>query len=161
MRERRQNLACAVLVVAGLAAVAGTGRTAAEESQDQAGPPQAHPQMAELRKEIAGREKDRAEQVFENIQTFKGMPAARVLAIMEQAFVPNLGVECTHCHVEGDWASDAKPTKQVARGMWGLRASTQEQVRKATGNPDAVVTCYMCHRGQPKPAFQPPASAAR
>ena len=104
---------------------------------------------------IAGREQQPAEQVFKNIQTFKGMPAIRVLRIMEQAFVPNLGVPCTHCHVDKEWESDTKPTKAVARRMWTLRAKWQEEVREATGNAQATVTCYTCHKGQAKPAFAP------
>ena len=114
-----------------------------------------HPEIAALEASIAGREQQPAEQVFKNIQTFKGMPAIRVLRIMEQAFVPNLGVTCSHCHMEKEWDSDAKPAKGIARNMWTLRAEWQEDVRKATGNKDAVVTCYTCHKGQPKPAFAP------
>ncbi len=114
-----------------------------------------HPEIAALEVSIAGREQQPAEQVFKNIQTFKGMPAIRVLRIMEQAFVPNLGVSCSHCHMEKEWDSDAKPAKGIARNMWTLRAEWQEDVRKATGNKDAVVTCSTCHKGQPKPAFAP------
>lgn len=113
------------------------------------------PEIAALEAAIAGREQLPAEQVFKNIQTFKGMPAIRVLRIMEQAFVPNLGVTCTHCHVDKEWESDAKPTKGIARNMWTLRAQVQADIRKASGNAEAVVTCYTCHRGQAKPAFAP------
>lgn len=115
-----------------------------------------HPEIVALEASIAGREQQPAEQVFKNIQTFKGMPAIRVLRIMEQAFVPNLGVTCSHCHVEKEWNSDAKAAKEVARNMWVLRARWQDDVRKASGNPEAIVTCYTCHKGQPKPAFAPP-----
>lgn len=119
-------------------------------------PPQERPpQIRQLEKQIAGREQLPAEQVFANIQIFKGMPAQRVLRVMELAFVPNLGVQCSHCHVEGNWASDDRPTKAIARGMWRLREETQEQVRKITGKPDVAVTCYTCHKGQPRPAFAP------
>ena len=62
---------------------------------------------------------------------------------------------CNHCHQPGQWASDDKPTKNIARRMWTMRAEWQEEVRTASGNPDAVVTCYTCHKGQPKPAFAP------
>jgi hypothetical protein len=122
-------------------------------------PPRRNRNIVALEKQIAGREQLPAEQVFENIQTFKGMPAIRVLRIMEQAFTPNLGVGCTHCHVSGRWAVDEKPTKDIARRMWTMRAEWQEDVRKATGNPDAVVTCYTCHKGEPKPAFAPQSGA--
>lgn len=113
------------------------------------------PQIQALEQSIAGREQLPAEQVFKNIRIFKGMPAVRVLRVMEQAFVPNLGVSCQHCHTDGDWASDQRPAKEVARAMWALRSRTQDEVRSATGNASAVVTCYTCHKGQPKPAFAP------
>jgi hypothetical protein len=117
--------------------------------------PLKHSEIAALEQQIAGREQLPAEQVWMNIQTFKGMPAIRVLRIMEQAFVPNLGVECSHCHVEKQWEADEKNATKVARQMWVMRAEWQEEARKASGNPQAVVTCYTCHKGQPKPAFVP------
>jgi photosynthetic reaction center cytochrome c subunit len=116
---------------------------------------QRNPMIVRIEQEIAGKEQLPAEQVFKNIQTFKGMPAGRVLSIMEQAFVPNLGVRCNYCHVAGEWASDEKAPKKIAREMWVLRAKVQEEARTASGNPKAVVTCYTCHKGQPKPAFAP------
>ena len=116
---------------------------------------QRNPMIVRIEQEIAGKEQLPAEQVFKNIQTFKGMPAGRVLNIMEQAFVPNLGVRCNYCHVAGQWASDEKAPKKIAREMWLLRAKVQEEARTASGNPNAVVTCYTCHKGQPKPAFAP------
>ncbi|CAN5793202.1 hypothetical protein BH24ACI5_BH24ACI5_18770 [soil metagenome] len=39
--------------------------------------------------------------------------------------------------------------------MWVMRAKWQEEARTASGNPEAVVTCYTCHKGKPKPAFAP------
>ena len=104
---------------------------------------------------IAGKEQLPAEQVWRNIQTFKGRPAIPVLRVMEQAFAANLGVECSYCHVENQWESDDKQPKKIARQMWVMRAEWQEEARKASGNPQAVVTCYTCHRGKPKPAFVP------
>ena len=71
--------------------------------------------------------------MFKNIQTFKGMPAIRVLRIMEQAFVPNLGVECGHCHTIGEWESDSKREKGIAREMWTMRGDVQQKLRQITG----------------------------
>lgn len=97
--------------------------------------------------------------MWQNIQTSKGMPAIRVLRIMAQAFVRNLGVTCSHCHTAGEWESDDKAPKRIAPQMWLLRAKVQDETRAASGNPKAVVTCYTCHKGQPKPAFAPAAPA--
>jgi hypothetical protein len=122
-------------------------------SPKQAG--QKHPEIAALEQQIAGREKLPAEQVWKNIELFKGRPAISVLRVMEQAFVANLGVECSYCHVEKQYESDEKNAKKIARNMWTMRAEWQAEARKASGNADAIVTCYTCHKGQPKPAFAP------
>ena len=118
-------------------------------------PPQKNPEIAALEQQIAGKEQLPAEEVFKNIQTFKGRPAISILRVMEQAFVPNLGVECLYCHVEKQYDSDEKSAKKVARQMWVMRAEWQEEARKASGNPQAIVTCYTCHKGKPKPDFAP------
>lgn len=116
---------------------------------------QKHPEIAALEQQIAGKETQPAEQVWKNIQVFKGRPAIAVLRVMEQAFVANLGVECSYCHVEKQYESDDKKPKTIARNMWTMRAEWQAEARKASGNDEAVVTCYTCHKGQPKPAFAP------
>ena len=118
-------------------------------------PPQKNPEIAALEQQIAGKEQLPAEEVFKNIQTFKGRPAISILRVMEQAFVPNLGVECSYCHVEKQYDSDEKSAKKIARQMWVMRAEWQEEARKASGNPQAIVTCYTCHKGKPKPDFAP------
>lgn len=128
--------------------------TAGIAAQD---PPRPSPNkhVAALEREIAGKEQQPAEQVFKDIRVFKGMPAIRVLRIMEMAFNANLGVDCDHCHSVENWASGVKREKDVAREMWTLRAEVQEKLRQITGKPDLPVTCYTCHKGQPKPAFAP------
>jgi hypothetical protein len=110
--------------------------------------------MQEVLATIAGREDEPAEQVFENITLFKGMPAARLLRVMDQGFGRALGVDCTHCHVPGDWARD-KLTKEVARDMWELTARlNREQLPliKNLESENPVVNCTTCHRGEVKPA---------
>ena len=118
-------------------------------------PAQKNPEIAALEQQIAGKEQLPAEQVFRNIQTFKGRPAIAVLRVMEQAFVANLGVECSYCHVEKQYDLDEKNAKKVAREMWVMRAQVQDEARRASGNAQAVVTCYTCHKGKPKPEFAP------
>ena len=146
------KLRSTVLFVVTLVAAAWSN---AQPGRAQQTPPQKRPEILALEQQIAGKEQLPAEQVWKNIQTFKGRPAIGVLRIMEQAFVPNLGVECSHCHVESHWDADDKPAKQIARNMWTMRAEWQEEARKASGNAQAVVTCYTCHKGKPKPAFAP------
>ena len=122
----------------------------------QGGPqPSRNEHVLALEKEIAGKEQQPAEQVYKDIQVFKGMPAIRILRIMELAFNANLGVDCEHCHKVDDWADGSKREKSVAREMWVLRADLQEKLRKITGKDDLPVTCYTCHKGQAKPSFAP------
>lgn len=112
--------------------------------------------IAELKKSIAGRENEPAEKVFKNIQMFKGMPAGRVLRIMELGYARSLGVTCTHCHIPGAWEKDDKPTKQVARDMAAMVGAINNQHLKQIKNLKSEtpgVNCTTCHRGQTKPAL--------
>ncbi len=71
-----------------------------------------------------------------------------------QAFKTALGVKCTFCHVEGNFASDDNHHKEIARKMI-------EMTREINGKfPDGKrhVTCYTCHRGAEEPATAPPAA---
>src|SRR6185503_13150676 len=55
-----------------------------------------------------------AEQVYKNIQVFKGLPASQLLGAMN-FMAGSLGVSCNHCHVPNQFAKDEKPAKQTAR----------------------------------------------
>jgi hypothetical protein len=109
------------------------------------------PAFQELQQRIEGRENEPAEEVFDNIQIMQGMPAERVVRIMTGSFAPALGVRCGHCHVDGDWASDDKEPKRIAREMWRMTGEINEQVSGIIG-PDAQVRCATCHRGSTRPA---------
>jgi hypothetical protein len=91
-----------------------------------------------------------AEQVYKNIQIFKGVPASRVLPAMNR-LTQFLGVDCAYCHVPDALDKDDKPAKQTARKMFELVRTIN-----ATLNTNRV-TCYTCHRGQPQPVSMPPA----
>lgn len=116
--------------------------------------------LAVLRKSIAGREEKPAEQVFKNIQVMKGVPAGRLLRIMEMAYNRALGVNCTHCHVAGQWEREDKPAKQATREMITMvRAINNEYLKsnKSLKSTSPVVNCMTCHRGEVKPALDLPA----
>jgi len=57
---------------------------------------------------------------------------------------------CAHCHVEGDFASDAKYTKVVSRRMVQMVRHLNSDWQSHIANTG--VTCYTCHRGNPLPA---------
>lgn len=118
--------------------------------------------LAELRKKIAGRENEPAEAVFKNIQLLKGVPAGRLLAVMQMGYSRSLGVNCTHCHVVDEWEKDDKATKQIARDMaLMVRVINNEQLKniKNLGSANPVINCTTCHRGQTKPALDLPDAA--
>ena len=99
---------------------------------------------------IAGKEQMPAEQVYKNIQIFKGVPAARLMAIMNRGISNSLGVSCSHCHVIGEYDREDKPTKQVARDMFGMVNTINGTLLKNIKNlksPDAAVNCGTCHPG--------------
>jgi uncharacterized protein (TIGR02246 family) len=104
---------------------------------------------------IAGRENEPAGQVFTNIKVFAQMPASRLLMVMRDGFSPALGVDCTHCHVNGDYASEANDRKQVARDMMAMTRRISDSLLAAVPHLRSErpqVTCTTCHRGQVKPA---------
>ena len=83
-------------------------------------------------------------------------------------FSRSLGVRCTFCHVgtEGqplstfDFASDARPHKELARGMIRMTQRLNRELlpgivgESESGRPR--VTCFTCHRGSEHPATAPP-----
>ncbi len=95
-------------------------------------------------------------------------------------FTHSLGVKCTYCH-EGnpaehkmDFASDAKPEKQIARKMMLMSidinkndfqqiAEDMDSGKMAVSTDTSAVsymlkyvTCYTCHHGDPHPKNKPP-----
>ncbi len=107
---------------------------------------------------IAGRENAPAESVFKDIRVFKGMPAGRMLRIMNIAFGGSLGVGCKHCHVVGEWEKEDRRPKQVARDMWKFMHAINDSLTKIP-NLDSEkpgINCTTCHRGAVKPAVSMP-----
>lgn len=120
--------------------------------------------LENLRKAIAGRENKPAEEVFKNIQMLKGMPAGRLLRVMELGYARSLGVTCTHCHVADAWEKEDKPTKQITREMNAMVAViNNDQLKKIKNlkSPTPIINCTTCHRGQTRPALNLPESAPK
>ena len=88
-------------------------------------------------------------------------PAPKNLKILQpenlmptmQAFRAALGVQCTFCHVQGNFASDENPKKEIARKMI-LMTKEINSTNFPSGNMH--VSCYMCHRGAEEPKMAPP-----
>lgn len=94
-------------------------------------------------------------------------------------FTAALGVKCNYCHVHNtetdkmDFASDAKPEKQIARKMMLMSIDInknhfvqieetldstfiQPKDTAAVSYMLKYVTCYTCHHGDPHPKNIPP-----
>jgi len=100
-----------------------------------------------------------------NLQVWpKETPREQVIQTM-RAFNESLGVECNYCHVAGDFASDEKREKRVARQMILLRDAINVMLAAivdkpagagptaGAGQPGAPirVLCRDCHHGLPIP----------
>jgi len=105
--------------------------------------------IAEIKKRIAGREDEPAEKVFKNIEILKGKKASRLPGMMS-ALTGLLGVNCTYCHVKGQWDSEEKPTKQTARKMFLMIGGINKDYFEGKN----AVSCWTCHRGNPHPPIQ-------
>lgn len=110
-------------------------------------------EVEEVLETIKGREQEPAEKVFMNIKVMKGIPAERLLRIMNVGYARSLGVECSHCHVEEYWEVDEKRPKNAAREMILMTRAINEQVGKMQHleGDDPQVNCGTCHRGQVRP----------
>jgi len=103
---------------------------------------------------IAGRETQPAESVFKNIKIFKGIPAARLVNIMNLGFGRSLGVSCGFCHVIDKWDLDDKEEKSTARLMFAMVQTINKDYMSKVPNDrgeQPVVNCFTCHRGNPRP----------
>jgi len=89
--------------------------------------------------------------VYKNVQVLKNVSSGafgRLMVSMTQWVAPQQG--CGYCHVAGNFASDAKYTKVVARRMLQLTIATNTTYANHVGN--VGVTCYTCHRGNNAPS---------
>src|ERR1700760_1645037 len=89
-----------------------------------------------------------------NLKVLKVNSGAEVTQIM-RTFTAALGVQCTYCHVAGNYASDENPKKEMARKMIHMT----QQINTNFPDSKMYVSCYTCHRGeaQPKTAPEPKA----
>lgn len=85
-----------------------------------------------------------------NLKLLKVATGAEVGQIM-RTFTAGLGVQCTYCHVQGNFASDENPKKEIARHMIQMAQKINAEF------PDGKlhVSCYTCHRGEAEPKTAP------
>jgi Photosynthetic reaction centre cytochrome C subunit len=89
-----------------------------------------------------------------NLKVLKLSTGQEVTQVM-RTFTAALGVQCTYCHMAGNYASDENPKKEQARKM--IRMT--QQINANFPDNKMYVSCYTCHRGdaQPKTAPEPKA----
>ena len=151
------RLSVSVVLMASTWVLVGNPRPAA--SQAAAQPFDKAAALGQLQTAIAGKEDVLATEVFKNIKVYKGVTANRLLRLMDFSFSRALGVDCTHCHVPGQWELDDKPTKQIARDMSAMVGLINNEHLKNIQNlrsTNPAVNCTTCHRGQTRPALELP-----
>ena len=96
-----------------------------------------------------------------NLKVLKATTGEEVSQIM-RTFTIGLGVQCNYCHIQGNFASDENPKKDVARRMitmtHDVNALFPETPATADGKPaerKMRVSCYTCHRGEAEPKTAP------
>jgi hypothetical protein len=144
MRPSAAVFVCALVAAAPLAAQTDQDSLKADRAKH----------VADVREAIKGRENLPGDSVFKNLKMFGGMPADRLLRIMESGWSTALGVSCDHCHVIGEWDKEDKKPKQVARDMSAMSRTINADLRKIPNLQSATptVNCTTCHRGAVKPA---------
>ncbi len=96
---------------------------------------------------------------FKNLKILPQDITPEALDSVMDNFKAALGVNCGYCHAKNDttrhldFASDAKPEKEIARHMMIMTAGINEKYFNY--NDEKVVPqtigCYTCHRGSPMP----------
>ena len=73
-----------------------------------------------------------------------------------RTYTSGLGVQCNFCHVQGDFASDEKHQKDIARHM----ITMVQEINAKFPDGKEHVTCYTCHRGETEPKTSAAAAPA-
>jgi hypothetical protein len=97
-----------------------------------------------------------AEEVYKDIQMFKGQTVREVDAAMD-FMSASLGVQCNFCHVQDEkgeyqFEKDGREEKQTARKMFAM----MNQINKDNFDGHLEVTCATCHGGNSHPVSLPP-----
>ena len=115
--------------------------------------PASRPFAKQLPKELAkltpAQLKEPADKVFKDVRALKGMDA-RSFAFIMGWFSRELGVKCTHCHEQGDFAAEHKE-KTRAREMLQMTG----YIGAGYYGNNSPVGCGTCHRGKAVPARTP------
>lgn len=91
----------------------------------------------------------------------KDISSKNLQEIMVDDFQDGLGVTCSFCHANAkdghglDFASDAKPEKEISRAMMRMTIGINKKYFKLKhpliGSGALTVTCNTCHKGEAFP----------
>jgi hypothetical protein len=117
------------------------------------------PRLAEAQWQVPDKTRP-AYEVYKNLKLFHD---DRVSVAWLERTMNNLnkylGVECTHCHEQDNWAKDDLSEEQVhAREMLPKMWDLSGWANTDLFNPEDLKgpACWTCHRGSTKPAINPP-----
>ncbi len=85
-----------------------------------------------------------------NLKILKVTTGPEVNQVM-RTFTAGLGVQCTYCHIQGNFASDENPKKETARHM----ITMMQKINTEFADGKMHVSCYTCHRGEAEPKTAP------
>ena len=164
MRKRKWSYGLAMAIGIGISSANGCSRapappipTAVIDSSIQA---DNNRMVQQVLARVGDRQTLPASQVFENISVLPNTPVRTFLTIMNDGYARALGVRCTHCHVEGNFASDDKRPKRAARQMAAMHRMINQQLQGmselALPLPQRFINCSTCHRGMINPLAEPP-----
>lgn len=99
---------------------------------------------------------------YENLKVLpKNISSKDLQGIMVDDFQDGLGVTCSFCHANAknghglDFASDAKPEKEIARAMMRMTIGINKKYFKVKhpqiGSNALTLTCNTCHKGEAFP----------
>ena len=102
--------------------------------------------------------KSNTEQHYENLKVLpKNISSKDLQKIMVDDFEDGLGVACNFCHAADknngqlDFASDAKPEKEIARSMMRMTMGINKKYFKIKhpmiGTEELTISCNTCHNG--------------
>ena len=79
-------------------------------------------------------------------------------ALAMSVYAASLGVACTHCHEDGDWAAATRPAHAMVARMLPI---FDEIPKYFESSRQPRTQCYMCHQGQTTPQRTAPAIGRR
>lgn len=106
---------------------------------------------------------------FHNLQVFPQNITHDELIANMRGFARSLGTRCDHCHAANpagsaeamNFASDAKPEKNVARTMMKMTHAVNGDYLSKINAHGQMVTCNTCHRGHTVPDVTAEAEGAK